>query len=248
MIWLLPWKEEDHVKHTPWAVYTLIFLNVIVFIAMLMTSQNGETDWFVKYGLTPNNWHWYQFITANFIHGGVFHLVGNMLFLWLIGDNIEDALGPAGFLLLYFIGGLAGDLWFLSANAEMAVPSVGASGCIATLAGACAVMFFSQPIAVRVMFLVFTITTIRMKAFWMLLLWFGMDVFQTFEGKGVMDAVEVNFVSHGAGFAVGFSVGMFALVHGVMRRYGALSEGSNWFGYWPESLENSARKRRRPKP
>nr|HPO25151.1 hypothetical protein [Arenimonas sp.] len=111
--------------------------------------------------------------------------------------------------------------------------------------GACAVMFFSQPIAVRVMFVVFTLTTIRLKAFWMLLLWFGMDVFMTFEGRGVMDAVQVNFVAHGAGFAFGFAVGFFALVHGVMRRYRSLSEGSSWFGYWPESLERDARRRRK---
>jgi len=108
MIWLLPWKDEDRAKHTPCAVYFLIMINILVFLAMLITSVNGETDWFDKYGVTPNNWHWYQLITANFIHGGFFHLIGNMLFLWLIGDNIEDALGPAGFLLLYFIGGLAG--------------------------------------------------------------------------------------------------------------------------------------------
>jgi len=244
MIWFLPWKDEDHAKHTPWAVYALILINVLVFIAMWATATNGESDWFDKYGLTANNWKWYQFITANFIHDGLFHLLGNMLFLWIFGDSIEDVLGPIGFLLLYFLGGLAGDVWFVLANADMAAPTVGASGCIATIAGACAVMFFSRPVTVRIMFIVFTLTTIRMKAFWMLLLWFGMDVYRTFEGKGVMDAVQVNFVSHGAGFAFGFTVGFVAIVHGVMRRYGSLEFGSDWFGYWPESLENTARRRR----
>ncbi len=247
MIWFLPWKDEDTSKHTPWAVYTLIFLNIAVFIVMWNTYVDGQSDWFERYGLTANNWHWYQFMTANFIHDGLLHLLGNMLFLWLIGDSVEDALGPIGFLLLYFLGGLAGDVWFVSANPDMAIPSVGASGCIAAIAGACAVMFFSRPISVRVMFLVFTITTIRLKAFWMLLLWFGMDVFMTFEGRGVMDAVQVNFVAHGAGFAFGFTIGFVALVHGVMRRYGSMSEGSSWFGYWPESLEKDFRLRRKIK-
>jgi membrane associated rhomboid family serine protease len=247
MIWLLPWKDEDHSKHTPWAVYLLIILNVASFLVMWLSASNGETDWFDKYGLTANSWHWYQFITANFIHGGWFHLIGNMLFLWLIGDSIEDALGPVGFLLLYFLGGLAGDIWFISANADSGIPSVGASGCIATIAGACAVMFFSRPVSVRLMFFVFTLATFRMKAFWMLLLWFGMDVFRTFEGRGVMDAVEVNFVAHGAGFAFGFAVGFIALVHGVMRRYGALAEGHDWFGYWPEALESNVKRRRNAK-
>ncbi len=247
MIWLLPWKDEDHAKHTPWAVYTLILFNVLAFAAMLITSKNGETDWFEKYGLVANDWHWYQFMTANFIHGDWLHLLGNMFFLWLIGDNIEDALGPAGFLLLYFLGGLAGDVWFISANADTTIPSVGASGCIAAIAGACAVMFFSRPITMRLMFLVFTVFTFRMKAFWMLLLWFGMDVFRTFEGKGVMDAVEVNFVSHGAGFAFGFTIGFIALVHGVMRRYSELAEGHDWFGYWPENIANDLKRRRQKK-
>jgi membrane associated rhomboid family serine protease len=247
MIWLLPWKEENTARHTPWAVYTLMLVNIAVFVVMWSASVEAESDWFYKYGLTANDWHWYQLITANFIHDGVFHLISNMLFLWLIGDNIEDALGPIGFLILYFLGGMAGDWWFVSANSNLAIPSVGASGCIATIAGACAVMFFSQPVALRVMFLVFTLTTIRLKAFWMLLLWFGMDVFLTFEGKGVMDAVQVNFVAHGAGFAFGFAAGFFALVHGVMRRYKTLSEGSHWFGYWPESLENDFKTRRKIK-
>ncbi|MGH8110101.1 MAG: rhomboid family intramembrane serine protease [Arenimonas sp.] len=247
MIWLLPWKEEDTAKHTPWAVYVLIFLNIVVFIAMWSESVDGATDWFDRFGLAPSNWQWYQFITTTFIHADIFHLVFNMLFLWLIGDSVEDAIGPIGFLLLYFLGGFAGELWYVSANPGLAIPTVGASGCIATIAGACAVMFFSQPVAVRVMFLVFTMTTIRLKAFWMLLLWFGMDVFMTFEGRGEMGATEVNFVAHGAGFAFGFAVGFVAIVHGVMRRYLSLSEGSDWFGYWPESLEKDIRRRRRPR-
>lgn len=245
MIWLLPWKEEDTAKHTPWAVYILIVLNVLVFLAMWKATGDGETNWFDRFGLAPSHWHWYQLLTTTFIHADILHLVFNMLFLWLIGYSIEDALGPIGFLLLYFLGGLAGELWFVSANPGLAIPTVGASGCIATIAGACAVMFFSQPVAVRVMFLFFTLATVRLKAFWMLLLWFGMDVFLTFEGRGVMDAVEVNFVAHGAGFAFGFVIGFVAIVHGVMRRYGSLSEGSLWFGYWPESLEKASWRRRK---
>ena len=102
----------------------------------------------------PAEPHWYHYVTANFVHGDLMHLVGNMFFLLLFGDNVEDAFGPLPFLALYFLGGLVGDVWFVSANASLAIPSVGASGCIAAIAGAYGLLFFTSTIGVRVIFIV----------------------------------------------------------------------------------------------
>lgn len=243
MIWLLPWDEDNTARHVHFAVYVLMALNIGVFAAMWYDRDLAKA-WFDAYALWPNDPQWYQFITGNFLHADLFHLLGNMLFLWLLGDNIEDIVGHAGFLLIYFIGGLCGDLLFVSANAQMAIPSVGASGCIAAVAGAYAVLFAARPIGVRVMFIVFPIWTLELRAFWMLVFWFASDVFRTWMGRGELGAGGVNFVAHGGGFAFGFAFGLWARMHGVVKRYEALRDGYFWFGYCSTALEAEHRRER----
>jgi membrane associated rhomboid family serine protease len=229
----------------PWATWSLVALNVLAFLAMLAATPTEIEHWFTTFGLVAADQHWYQFLTSSFVHAGWMHLIGNMLFLIVFGDNVEDVLGPAGLLLLYFVGGYAGDLMFVAANPTMTMPTVGASGCISALAGAYAVMFFNSIIGVRVLFFVFTMHTFHLRAFWVLLFWFGADVYNTAASHGVMAAEGgVNFVAHGAGFVVGFLVGIFATIYGATRRYETLAEGHAWFGYWPTSLENKPRARR----
>ena len=181
------------------------------------------------------------------LHAGPMHLLGNMLFLIVFGDNIEDAFGPVPFLLLYFVGGLAGDLFFVTSNPARNVPGVGASGCIATLAGAYLILYFSSPVGVRLMFLVFTVHTFHLGTPCLMLLYFGYDIFLTFSRHGVLpDGGGVNFVVHGMGFAIGIAVAIFARLYGVIRRYETLSEGGLLLGYWPSGLEPvRARGRRR---
>lgn len=246
MVWLLPWDEDAHVRHMPWATWSLVALNVLAFALMLGASDSEA--WVDRFGMAPATAQWWQYMTANFVHGSPMHLIGNMLFLIVFGDNIEDAFGPVPFLLLYFAGALAGDLFVNSSNAAMTIPSIGASGCIATLAGAYLVLYFSSTIGVRLMFLVFTLRTFYFKAPWVLLFWFGYDLFLTFSRHGVLDVGEgggVNFVSHGMGFAAGVFVAVYARLCGVMRRYDKLSEGSTLFGYWPTHLEYARRSRPR---
>ena len=244
MIWLLPWDEDASVRHVPWATWLLIFLNVLAYL--FLSGEAGGDAWVKQWGLVPAEPHWYHFITANFVHGDLMHLVGNMLFLLVFGDNVEDAFGPLPFLALYFLGGLAGDLWFISANATSSIPSVGASGCIATLAGAYALLFFSSTIGVRLMFFVFPVHTFTFGAPWVLLFWFGADLFRTFAGHGVLpEGGGVNFVSHGAGFAVGLFVAVLALLCGVGHRYHGSAGGHSWFGYW--APQTAPRKLRKPR-
>lgn len=192
-----------------------------------------------QYAFVPAHPTAVSYLTANFLHGGWMHLIGNMLFLYLFGDNVEDVLGPLGFLLLYLVGGFAGNLLFVSSNPATLIPSVGASGCIAAVAGAYAVMFARQPCSVRLMILVFPVAKFHMRAIWMLLLWFGTDVAQTLASRGHMDHAGVNFVVHGVGFAFGIAVAGFARVRGVMRRYETMPAGHLLFGYWPSDIEKA---------
>ena len=232
MIWLLPWDEDASVRHVPWATWTLILLNILAYL--FLSPEGGGEAWVKQWGLVAAEPHWYHFITANFVHGDLMHLVGNMFFLLLFGDNVEDAFGPLPFLALYFLGGLVGDIWFVSANAELAIPSVGASGCIAAIAGAYALLFFRSTIGVRVIFVVLPVYKWMVRAPWVLLFWFGADLFRTFYHHGVLTGGGVNYVAHGAGFAFGVAVAGLALVCGVGHRYHGRAAGCDWFGYWRE--------------
>lgn len=238
MIWLLPWEEESSLKHVHWVVYTLIAINVGVFLVMLNASDATVDAWFTTYGLTPASAQGVQFLTANFLHSGWMHLLGNMMFLYLFGDNVEDVLGPLGFLVLYLLAGFLGDVVFVLGNEASTIPSIGASGCIAGVAGAYAVLFARQPCSVRLMILVFPVFKFHLSAIWLLLMWFGMDVARTIADHGKLeDGGGVNFVAHGIGFLFGLAVALLARWNGVMRRYHAMPVGHALLGYWPRDME-----------
>ena len=246
MIWLLPWEERNTLKHVHWLVYTLIALNVAAFLYTWEGDPGRMIERHGQYALTAGDPRWYQFITSSFMHAGWIHLLGNMMFLYLFGDNVEDVLGPLGFLTLYLVGGVLGDLLYVSSNAAHMIPSIGASGCVAAVAGAYAVLFARQPCSVKVMLLVFPIWTINLKAIWLLLLWFGADIAQTFITRAHMGSTGgTNFVVHAAGFVFGIVVAMFAHMHGVMRRYEAMPVGHALFGYWPSDIEAAFLRERR---
>jgi membrane associated rhomboid family serine protease len=247
MIWLLPWDKEAGLKHTPWATWMLVGLNVVAFVMMLLSTGTSE-EWITTWGLSPNDPHWYQYLTSDFVHAGVLHLFFNMVFLLVFGDQVEDAFGPAGLLLLYFLGGFAGDFLFVDINSTVAIPSVGASGCISALAGAYGALFLTSTIGVRVFLLVFPLGTWNVPAFLVLLFYFGSDVLQTFSSHGVMESGGTNFVAHGIGLLVGLAAGMLAIVYGVRRRYEQVEDGDPWFGYWPSRLDDAPRRRRGARP
>jgi membrane associated rhomboid family serine protease len=242
MIWILPWDGDHPSRHLPWATWALMAVNIAAYVLMPGGSEEQVRAWYLEWGLVSGDWHWYQFVTSAFMHGSWLHLVGNMFFLWVLGDNVEDALGIGGFLLLYLIGGFLGDLLYVSANDAM-IPSVGASGCIAAVAGAYAVLFHHRSIDLKVIVLVFPIYTLTLRALWVLLFFFGIDVWMTLESKGHLDGGGgVNFVAHGIGFLAGVGVGLYAKLSGAMSRFDRLPNGDTWWGYLPARLEDEARR------
>jgi membrane associated rhomboid family serine protease len=228
MFWFLPW-DDTPVRHFSLATYGLIFLNVVAF---LFSVGLGE-DELQGLALHADHPRWFQFITANFLHGDFWHLFGNMAFLLVFGDNVEDAFGPVPFLGLYFLGGFAGDVVFTVANPTLAVPTIGASGCIATLAGAYLVLFFRESIGVRLMFLVFPVTTFHLPGVLVILFWFATDLVRTWWLRGQLDGeAGVNYVALGAGFSVGIVIGVVAIFAGVLHRYHREEGAHPLLGYW----------------
>jgi membrane associated rhomboid family serine protease len=225
--------EQDEGRHTPYVTWTLVLVNVIAFAAMLLSDLDRQA-WIEAYGLTPAHPHAFQFLSANFVHGGWLHLGCNMLFLLIFGDNVEDVLGPLAFLGLYLLGGLAGDVLFITANPDMAIPSVGASGCISTIAGAYGVMFWNRAIDVDVCWHGFAME-VGLPAILVMLFWFGTDVWMTTAGLGVLEGHGgINYVAHGAGFLVGVLAGFVVLAMGAVGRYWKYRDGHHLlFGYLP---------------
>jgi len=136
-----------------------------------------------------------------FLHGGWLHIAGNMLFLWVFGNNVEDRLGRVGFVLFYVVGGLAAMLLHLAFEPSSAIPTVGASGAIAAVLGAYLVLFPHARITTLVFF--FIITWIELPASVVLVAWF---VFQVLSGVGRLASGlsgGVAYWAHVGGFAFG---------------------------------------------
>lgn len=147
---------------------------------------------------------WCTLITSLFLHGSVMHLVGNMLYLWIFGDNVEEVLGRVQFLLMYLGCGLFGSVAQILANPYSLIPTLGASGAIAGVMGAYLVWFPHHRIRVLVLFTVLEVPAIWMIGFWI--------ITQAWHGLGTVDRVTdsagVAYLAHVGGAAAGVVVGL----------------------------------------
>jgi membrane associated rhomboid family serine protease len=126
-------------RHTAWVVYGLIAVNTVVFLATALSFGTGEVA--RRLGFIPAHPTLGTAFTALFLHAGLFHLLGNMLFLWMFGESVEDALGHGQTLVCYLAAGLFGVYVHYLANARSAIPCVGASGAISGVVGMYMVLF-----------------------------------------------------------------------------------------------------------
>ena len=139
-----------------------------------------------------------------FLHGGWLHLAGNMLFLWVFGNNVEDRLGRITFLLLYVLGGLAATALQVAFDPNSAVPNVGASGAIAAVLGSYLVMFPRARIHTLVFFIF--ITSLQLPAVVVLVGWFVLQLFSGVGGMGNQLGGGVAYWAHVGGFVFGLAV------------------------------------------
>ncbi|MEU3631919.1 MULTISPECIES: rhomboid family intramembrane serine protease [Streptomyces] len=139
-------------------------------------------------------------LTAMFLHGGWLHLLGNMLFLWVFGDNVEDRLGKVRYLLFYVLCGYAATYGFALVDPDSATPLIGASGAVAGVLGAYLVLYPKVRVWVLVPFLI--MLPLRLPAWSVLGLWFVLQAVYSY-GAGVSQAGSVAYLAHVVGFAVG---------------------------------------------
>ena len=201
---MFPLRDTQPSYSTPVVVIFLIVINILIFLFEFSLGPRSQDAFIAAYGLTPDRFHFVNILTSMFLHGGWLHVLGNMWFLWIFGDNIEDILGHGKFLLFYLLSGVAAAMTQTLVNPFSPVPMVGASGAIAGVMGAYMIKFPHSRIRTLV-FILFFITTFDVPAWVMLLYWFAIQFFSGVGSIGYSQASQggTAFFAHVGGFLAG---------------------------------------------
>ncbi|HEY3314298.1 MAG TPA: rhomboid family intramembrane serine protease [Bacillota bacterium] len=222
---MIPLRDSARSRSFPVVNVGLISLSVLVFVRELSFSQSGLTRFLETYALNPARVaeavvHLGQdpagalpvaatLVSATFLHGGWTHLIGNMLYLYIFGDNVEDRLGHFRYLVFYLLAGAIGFLVHGLIVAPDQTPTIGASGAIAGVLGAYFVMFPRSRV-LTLIFLGFFIQVIEIPSFIFLVVWFGLQLVNGLTSLSASGMAEtVAWWAHVGGFASGVLVGLF---------------------------------------
>ena len=222
---MVPIKDKNPTEITPYVTYALIAANVLAFLYEASLPPQALNQFFHLAAVIPQELtlsfsgisvnqpvpEWATLITAQFLHGGLLHLGGNMLFLWVFGNNIEEKLGRAKYLLFYLSCGALASLaqWFFAQDST--IPSLGASGAIAGVMGAY-ILRFPQVEILGVVPLGFFFPSFRVPAYFFLGFWF---IQQAFYGIASLEAPTnvgmesggIAYWAHATGFLFGALLG-----------------------------------------
>jgi membrane associated rhomboid family serine protease len=209
-----PIRDNNPTFRKPILTVALMVANVLVFLYSKSLGFRGFEHFVYTYGYTPNfflnlnqefvvpTWMYLTPLTSMFMHGGWMHLIGNMLFLWIFGNNIEDYFGPVRFLLFYIVAGLAAIALYTAFDPTSQVPLVGASGAIAGVMGAYIVLHPRAEITCLIVF--FFIQFVVLPAKVVLGIWFAIQVVMAFVGSS--SGGGVAWLAHVGGFIFGWLV------------------------------------------
>lgn len=222
---MIPLKDDNPVSKTPVVTYSLIAICIIVFVLEITSSSYSTGQLFYSYGVIPAVLTGkaelpvtiatipaeLTLISSMFMHGGFMHLVGNMLYLWIFADNIEDGLGPIKFIIFYILAGIAAALTQVYMNTNSTIPMVGASGAIGGVLGAYLVNYPKAKVLVLIP-LGFFSQIVRIPAKYVLGFWFVLQFisssFSSSEGGGVAYGAHIG----------GFIFGVIAILFFNRRR------------------------------
>jgi membrane associated rhomboid family serine protease len=206
---MIPIRDEIPTRETPVVTYLLIAVNVLVGLWMFLMPESALETFVNQYAMVPAHFadgvdagDILTIFTSMFMHAGFAHLAGNMLYLWIFGDNVEDRLGHFRYLIFYLVGGVAADLTHLATNGGSAVPTVGASGAIAAVLGAYLLYYPGSQVATYVPLGRFYRLTLVPAAI-VLGLWFLLQLFEGVLSFGGGDVGGVAVWAHVGGFVAG---------------------------------------------
>ena len=214
---MIPIKDDNPTEITPYVTIALIVLNALVFLYQLSLGPQGDQALVMRMGIIP-----YEFthavdippyashplvlnlFAAMFMHGGILHLLGNMLYLWIFGNNVEDAMGHVRFIIFYLLTGLMASATHIILMPNATVPMIGASGAISGVLGAYFVLYPWAKVHTLI-FLFFFITVIQIPAMVILGFWF------IFQLLSVFSRSNVAWFAHIGGFLSGMLLVRFFL-------------------------------------
>jgi len=219
---MIPLRDIIPSRTTPIVTICLIALNIIVFLYELSLGPAVDALT-LYYGLVPAAFSWMTVFTSMFLHGGFLHVAGNMLYLWIFGDNVEDRMGHGRFLVFYLLCGVAAALAQTITMPDSTVPMVGASGAIAGVMGAYFVLY-PQSRVLTAIFILFFFDLVEIPAVFFLGIWFLMQLLSGVGSLGMSNAAGggTAFWAHVGGFVAGAAIGF------VLR---ARDRRQRWAGY-----------------
>jgi membrane associated rhomboid family serine protease len=206
---MIPLRDVIPSRTTPGVTLTLIGINVVFYLFGLLLTDRGRDALLIAFGLIPAYFSLTNVFTSMFLHAGIAHLAGNMLFLWIFGDNVEDRMGHARFLGFYLTCGIAATLAQVALNPNSLVPMVGASGAIAGVMGAYLVLY---PRSRILMLFPFPPILFELPALLFLVMWF---LVQFLNGISQLPIFEQNALTGGVAFwahVIGFVAGLVLVV------------------------------------
>ncbi len=208
---MFPIGDQNRPGHIrPIVNYVLIAINVAVFLFQIsLGSQEAIQSFINTYGVIPQEilarQDIYTLFTSMFMHGGWAHIFGNMLFLWVFGDNVEDALGHIGYIVFYLLTGILASAAHILLNTTSMIPSVGASGAISGVLGLYIIFYGSNPIRVLIGYFIATVPA------WMMIgLWAAQQFIATFGAVASTEQTTggVAYAAHAGGFLAGLLIGV----------------------------------------
>ena len=200
---MIPLKDDNPTSAKPVATYFIIILCILIFLIQISSQSYKTGQIFYSYGLIPSvlmghnelpmDLHvlpgWLTIFTSMFMHGGFMHLAGNMLYMWIFADNIEDNLGQNKFVIFYFLSGIGAAMTQVLMNTYSQVPMVGASGAIGGVLGAYLINYPNAKVLVLIPFGFFS-QLIKIRALYVLGFWFILQFISS--GGGVAYAAHIG--------------------------------------------------------
>jgi len=204
---MFPIRDHNPSGRTPYVTYGLMALNILIFLSYLplQADQRALFELYAAWAIVPYEVsagrELHTLFTSMFLHAGLLHLAGNMLFLYIFGDNMEDEMGHLPFFVFYVLTGLAAGMLQVVTDPFSSVPTIGASGAIAGVMGGYLLLFPKAKVDILIIFLVF-FRILPIPAWIMLALWFGMQFLGGIASSGAEGGVA--YWAHAGGFIAGF--------------------------------------------
>ena len=206
---MIPLRDINPTRRFPLVTLALIGTNVLIFLYELSLDGRALDQLILTGGVIPyqvtNNFGVdvaRDMLTSMFLHGGWMHLLSNMLYLWIFGNNIEDILGRVRFILFYLLCGIVASLAQVLVNPEAVVPTIGASGAVAGVLGAYLVLFPNARIQ-SLVFVFYFVRLVEIPAIIVLGLWFILQFFNGLASVGMQQMGGVAYFAHVGGFVAG---------------------------------------------